>query len=188
MPIDPYFTSGAKHDQIRLKLDDPSRPPAEKWPRLSKQLSHPRRPDTCQSCGRKPDGLGMEKLADRCAWLERWIEHDDYDRPERIIVVLCPSCAGRLVKPHPRLYSQMPAFKPWPGTIPHLCADCVHCVDLKCNHPDLKANGGEGLMIKCAQPMRAMIDGADPVTRKRTGWIQEIWPAPAESCTGRKLE
>lgn len=165
MGLDPFFTSKGGGE---LPLD---LPPKEKWPRLSVTLTQPRRPDACQSCGRAhPD-------------LRAWRECDDRDQPQNVFVVLCAECSHQIIKPHPRLYDEVPANKPIPGLMPHLCTDCVHRKDLACMHPDLKANGGPGLMIVAPEPTRGFMDG----TRggKRVGWMFEHWPRPAIDCKGK---
>jgi hypothetical protein len=185
MPLDPTFTRTGK-------LPKPGQEPAEKekFPRLSVTLEHPRQPDTCQSCGRKPDGLGMNEESARL-WLERWIEHNDNDGPGNrvagradlalIIVVLCPSCSRRIIEPHPRLYSRMDRNKPWPGSMMHLCLDCKFRDGLTCTHPDSKLNGGDGLMMNVAQPVRGFVDARKPGYSGRF----EHWSSPAKSCAGK---
>lgn len=167
MPFDDFFT--AKHSG-KLPAESPAR---EKWHRLSKALPAPRRPDTCQNCGRN----------DKQARLQIWRECDDRDQPQNIFVVLCEECTATLIKPHPRLYHDVPENKPIPGVMAHLCVGCKHRDGLDCKHPDLKANGGPGLLIVAPQPTRGFMDG----TRggKRTGWMFEYWPGPATECKGR---
>lgn len=165
MPFDDFFSA-----QHTGKLP-PEGPVREKWHRLSKVLPHERRPDACQSCGRTVDGLIV------------WCECDDRDQPQNIFVVLCDGCSKRLIEPHPRLYHQMPANKPIPGVMPHLCATCKHREALTCKHPDLKANGGQGLMIVAEQPTVGFMDGTR--NGKRTGWRFERWPTPATECKGK---
>jgi len=103
-------------------------------PGLSATLPHPRHPETCQACGGRGAG-----------W-DRWIECDEWDRPTDVIVVLCPRCSNQVIQPSPRLYVQA-----WPGIarpgVMGLCASCDYHEALRCLHPDLRANGGQGLMV-----------------------------------------
>ena len=83
----------------------------ERWPRLSITLPDKRHPTTCQACGGSRDDLESE--------LTVWREHDDRDRPEPILVVLCENCnrdlapdgsakrktrTKTMIEAHPRLY------------------------------------------------------------------------------------
>lgn len=147
--------------------------PPRLWPKLSETLPHERKPNTCQACGEVD---GDVKL---------WLEHDEADRPTRTLVVLCDSCSKALIEPHPRLYHGLPSNKPVPGAMPHLCYDCKHRNGLDCRHPKLKANGGPGLNIAVAEPMRGFWDGRGKGGR-RTGGMMEIWPSRAQRCEGRE--
>lgn len=104
------------------------------WPRLSETLPHRRALDCCQSCGGADD-------------LRVWQEHDDMDRPERIYLVLCHTCAAEIIGPPPRLYRCLDRWAPGPGIMP-TCQGCVHQKDLGCRSPLLKANGGPGLPVR----------------------------------------
>lgn len=46
-----------------------------------------------------------------------------------------------------------------PGAMP-TCEDCRFRAGLRCNHPALKANGGQGLPLDMPKPARAMVDGS----------------------------
>lgn len=152
-------------------------PPIEvrrQWPKLSETLLGARHPTKCQSCG-----LSCSE-DDRT--LTRWIECDEYDRPTSTIIVLCRTCSDRIIEPHPRLYRDVERFKPVPGCMA-LCVSCRFREQLRCTHPDLKANGGQGLRIKFAPPSTAFFDG----TRggRRTGWTGVIYDHAPSACIGR---
>lgn len=149
--------------------------PPRPWPRLSETLSCERRPDECQCCGANYQA--------RKLWL--WLEHDENDRPTGTLVALCEACSRRLIEDHPRLYEKLPENKPVPGAMPHLCAGCEFRRGLMCSHPDLKSNGGEGLLIAVEPPLRGFWDGQGKNGR-RTGGVLEIWSRPATRCQGQK--
>lgn len=132
------------------------------WPRLSKTLPGERDPRKCQVCAKDYD-------------VYRWQEHDEHDQPENIIVVLCDRCAY-VVKPHPRLYRQLDTWEPFPGSNT-MCHDCRLREATRCTHPDLKANGGEGLTLNVPKPLQAFIC---------PGGLRHIWQGEP-TCTGREL-
>ena len=137
------------------------------WPRLTDDLVGPRSPDRCQGCG-------------AYARLTRWQEHDDADKPEPRVVVLCERCSGRLIEPHPRLYAALDPDAPVPGAMP-LCLDCRFRAGVRCLHPDLKANGGPGLEI-LPLPLRVLVCRSP---RRLSGW-ETIYPGPPLACQGRE--
>lgn len=140
------------------------------WPRLSETLTGPRLPDACQSCGLS-DGVT----------LSAWQEHDDEDRREMILVMLCRLCAKRLIDKHPRLYRQLEPNEPWPGAIP-LCLDCRHRTDLRCGHPEARANGGPGIELRMPRPTITHVSRSP---RRLSGYVT-IYPGPVRSCSGRE--
>ncbi len=103
-----------------------------------------------------------------------WQECDDADQPEPIAVLLCPSCSTRIIEPHPRLYYVLPFNEPFAGTM-GLCVSCRLRVGVRCTHPDLKANGGAGLMIQ----------SDTPVPSRR---LRQIYVRAAMGCAGRDVE
>jgi hypothetical protein len=143
-------------------------------PRLSADLAGPRHPERCQSCGAARDLFG-EPVP-----LERWREHNEEDRPLRVLVILCGPCARRLIDPHPRLYAPVDRWAPWPGAMP-LCSDCTHREGLQCQHPDLKTNGGPGLELRFPQPSRVHFL---MYPRRLSGWHTQ-YHGPVEFCAGR---
>lgn len=170
----------------------PIGPAAERWPRLSRSLPFPRRLDRCQACGLGPDPAGRRGIGgtetppggEPFATLPRWMEHDDQDRPEPIVVVLCDPCAERIIEPHPRLYDRVPLYKPFPGAM-GICVGCTHNDRLACRSPEARFNGGPGLEIE--HPPQGVMHIC---TRGRGGgrgggWI-ELYSGPATACSGRE--
>lgn len=135
-----------------------------RWPRLSVDLPYPRAIDTCQSCGATPE-LGAE--------LQRWCEHDDEDEATPVVVILCATCAKRIIEPHRRLYSEIPANKPWPGAM-DCCSGCRFAIALECNSPSLKRNGGPGVAIDSSAPERMHVN----MGRKRHLWLESYRRPP----------
>jgi hypothetical protein len=115
-------------------------------PGLSETLPHERHPEVCQGCGKRDS-----------VWT-RWEECDPFDRPSGVVVVLCAGCSERLVGPHARLYVRLDPGVPRPGAMA-LCAACQHREELRCRHPDLKANGGRGLAIHAPRVIGIMCGG-----------------------------
>jgi len=147
-------------------------------PRLSDDLTGPRDLRHCQACGMTP--LLPEASSDLTAWLE----HDDNDRPEPIAVVLCRSCAARLIEPHARLYRELDANEPVPGAM-HLCVLCRHRDGLLCTNPAAMFNGGPapGLKIEFDTPPQR---GFIRCSRPRRSGPYVVYPAPPTRCSGRE--
>jgi hypothetical protein len=125
----------------------------EAHPKLSETLLARRHPNTCQSCGVR--GIITDH---ETASFERplivWRECNMHDKPMTTVIVLCRKCSKKIIGPHPRLYLDLPANAPRPGSMP-TCGDCKLCVDLRCTHPDLKQNGGPGLILNFPKPTTA---------------------------------
>ena len=153
---------------------------------LSKALLGPIHPGFCQSCGTRgrldpPYGEGPNGLA-----LEAWRECDSRDKPTDTIVVLCKKCSKHLIEPHELLYVYLRPFEPRPGSMP-TCIDCIHRENLRCKHPDLTANGGEGLGLTYPRPANALVRLSRPKANgSRTSCLQ-VFVAPVE-CTGKVEE
>lgn len=141
----------------------------ERTHRLS-DLPGIRHPECCQKCGGKASDVGELKF---------WIEHDHRDNPECCGIVLCEPCAKRIIDPHPRLYSRLTKWAPWPGFMA-LCVACIHRNGVACECPSAKANGGEGIKIKFVIGISGYIDGKDYSGPFRT------YSKPPSGCTGRQ--
>ena len=140
-------------------------------PRLSIDLILKPHPFRCQSCG-------VESLFN----FTRWQEHDENDKPEPIVVVLCVPCSKRLIEPHPRLYRELQRHEPFPGTL-DLCIQCRHRDGTRCTSPDLLANGGNGVILTIKKPVMAHLKMAKPA---RSGW-HKMWTESASDCKQREV-
>lgn len=137
-----------------------------KWPQLSEQLTGPKRPGVCQSCGGAGD--------------DRWRECDDRDGFTAIVVILCTPCASRLIEPHPRLYAQLQRHEPFPGTH-DLCLPCLHRDGTICRMS--RAHGGEGLVL-AAHAMRGIV-----CSRGRGGGkTYRLWTSGPDGCDKLTVE
>jgi hypothetical protein len=146
------------------------------FPELSSTLAGPKAPDRCQSCGQ--GGRSEEISPILSPTLTRWREHDDQDKPTLVIVILCRDCSGRIIEPHPRLYSELECNRPWPGTV-GLCVDCTHRVGVTC--PIATFNGGPGIVLKLPKPTWAHLQRSP---RRLSGWIA-IYHGPVSHCSRR---
>ena len=131
-------------------------------------------PRACSVCGLTvdPDDLPCEA----------WREHDERDRPisgNGALVFIGPGDAHAdcraVLERHPRLYARDAG---WPGAFPTLCGPCVHRDGLVCRHPDLFANGGEGLSVKL-DSLNAHVN----MGRRGCFWM----PQHAHGCAGRAV-
>jgi hypothetical protein len=142
------------------------------WPRLSETLPH-KNPECCGNCGATEATV---------VHFVRWQEHDEFDRVEPIMITLCVKCSDKIIDPHPRLYTRRHFNHPMPGGM-ECCGECTFRDGFRCAHKNLKANGGEGLILGICQPTVAFIDGRGK-DGKRTGW-RELWYERAPTCTER---
>lgn len=141
-----------------------------KWPKLSETLTPATSLSVCQSCG-------QQALAPT---LQLWQECDDDDQRTRVVIVLCPSCAKRIIEPHPRLYGLVDDAAPLPGAMP-VCDDCSHRRGLTCTSPAAMFNGGPkpGLLFQ-PMPQRVHLCRSP---RSKSGWA---WlGGPIETCSGK---
>ena len=138
------------------------------WPRLTETALLPSPPasfETCQLCG-KPGAFML-------------YECDDDDEPERdrVLVTCGRKSCRKEISAHPRLYVDLGLG--YPGHFPKLCPPCKLRDGVKCTHPDLKTNGGGGLMIS--------VSGYQGhVCGRGSGGCREL-PRTAEKCAGRQL-
>lgn len=153
------------HDVSNLFSTEDDR---KKWPKLSETLTGPRDLFVCQGCGATEEEL------------TRWRECDDSDEPTRVVVMLCERCTKKLINKHPRLYAEMDAYEPLPGSMGCCFRNCPHRDGLTCNNPKLSHLGGSGLLIRFPTPTVAFVDGTTPGGGKRIGSVQKWWHAPPE--------
>lgn len=126
------------------------------WPKLSETLPAPIDMMSCQRCHKECD-------------LERWEEHDDNDQPTGVVICICDDCSKEIIEKHPRLYRELHTFEPHPGSMV-CCRECPFRNGLLCNHPALKANGGNGLVIKYPEPTVAHISYQTKGGHRRGRW------------------
>ena len=163
------------------------------WPKLSVQLTGPRDPRRCQSCGcegsLEPETEVYQGKGKPCVLpktlptLVAWCECDGNDQPTRTIVVLCRSCGDKLIEKHPRLYAAQPYWMPLPG-IMGLCLDCRHRDGTACTSPQAKFNGGEGLEVLHPKPHDVHFYRRGKGTR--SGW-EKVYQGPATACSNREV-
>lgn len=105
------------------------------WPRLTETLPL-KEVDRCNQCGSK-EGLAV------------WQEHNQFDKPQTLYVVLCPACSDRIIDPHLRLYRRCTGNEPTPGAMAQ-CIDCRFGEGTRCLSPKLRINNrdGEGISFK----------------------------------------
>jgi hypothetical protein len=159
----------SRDNQGQLPFAEPLPPPVRLMARLSEQLGGPVRPDRCQGCGSVCD-------------LALWQEHDEQDRPEPIVIILCERCSKRTIGPHPRLYAELERNRPWPGAMA-ICDRCRFRDRLRCTHPAAKANGGAGVELTIARPVTAHLSRSP---RRLSGFVM-WWPHPATDCDRREM-
>jgi len=94
----------------------------------------------CQLCGYTSDDICEFRL---------WCECDENDKPEPYnILIACKSDdCFQIIKEHERLYFELSWSTGEPGHFILLCGDCPHRDGTHCTHPDLKINGGNGLLL-----------------------------------------
>lgn len=95
----------------------------------------------CHICGKEhPDICHF--------WL--YLECDDEDRipddPKVLITCRDEKCLN-VLNSHPRAYYGLPWGQGEPGHFMLMCGACKYRKGSKCTHPDLKANGGDGLEV-----------------------------------------
>lgn len=158
-------------------------------PGLSLTLPFPRSLDTCQSCGLIGDpnaGRAAVAIGGETAGvaLEKWQESDPFDRftadgGQPVIVILCPTCSKMIIEPSARMYRRLDTWHPIPGAMA-LCHGCRFQADLKCAHPWLKANGGQGLMVRFPKPVYAHLNYGGG-----RGEVKHFFKGPPKHCAGR---
>lgn len=139
--------------------------PPKPWPRLTETAMHPSPPaslEICQLCGQS----GAHLL----------YECDENDRAERdrVLVTCRRKPCTKQVSAHPRLY--VDAGMGYPGHLPKLCPGCAYQDGTRCTHPDLRENGGAGLVVS--------LRGLRGIVCSRGRGCRPL-PRVAEKCAGR---
>ena len=153
-------------------------------PRLTESVSHPLTTfNRCQLCGFSDDDIVYFRMWYECD------EHDHVEQPVRVLVACDPEKSKtkghpcwKAIEDHPRLYWEVEWGLGEPGHFMLLCGDCQHRKGAACTHPDLKTNGGEGLMVQFHGPL-ALIgyhDESEPGDALRC----RQWTGPAVACAG----
>lgn len=144
-----------------------AKPLTKYWDRL-----HEDRLLFCRLCGTECDPIQL------------WRECDEHDRPipgpEAIISVCGERECQLVINRHPRLYVREETGAP--GHFPTLCGDCRHRAGLKCTHPDLRENGGAGLLVKLSTGMPPGVI----ICRRGPGGCSRP-PQRAYDCAGREV-
>lgn len=119
----------------------------------------------CNVCGQPSADLGL------------WVEHDTRDKPIKgtgayVYIARDHDACYKAMADHPRLYVEIMGG---PGHFAMCCGPCSNRDGWSCRHPDLKANGGPGLLVhlRWSVPYGAIVCPPPPGPRAR-----------AESCKG----
>lgn len=116
----------------------------KRWKAMDRLTDHLKHPfftfNSCQLCGFTSDDI--------CEFY-MWQECDEQDQPEpyNVLVVCRQDACQAIVDRHPRAYRLVPWGQGKPGHLMLLCGPCAWRDGARCTHPDLKANGGEGLQL-----------------------------------------
>ena len=106
-------------------------------------------PDTfkrCQLCGH------VSPHDDICEF-RMWQRCDAQDNLIESYLVTCGSEACfQKIDADPILFREVPWSQGGPGRFMLLCGDCPNRKEFDCQHPNLKSNGGKGLLVNLAQP------------------------------------
>lgn len=78
---------------------------------------------------------------------------------------------------HPRLYREVPWGQGGPGRFILLCGGCPFRKDWNCTHPNLKANGGNGLEVRMSNLPKVHVCFSN-------GTGGQVFPNPATYCAG----
>lgn len=95
----------------------------------------------CQFCG--------EENQDICHFI-MWQTCDEKDVPiqDRMFITCKGDECQKKINNDPRLFIEVPWGAGGPGKFMLLCGNCEHRKEFSCSHPNLKANGGAGLLVK----------------------------------------
>lgn len=129
----------------------------------------------CQLCGFEDDDI--------CEFT-MWQECDEQDQPEPYnVLVACRKCY-RVIDQHERGYREVPWGQGDPGYLMLLCSDCTLRDGSRCTHPNLKANGGAGLLLHKNQRPGVTVCFHDDSKEGGLRCSHEGFPAPFVRCEG----
>lgn len=119
--------------------------------------------------------------ADDICHFRMWQKTDAEDRPIDDYLIACRDCDSR-IEEDSALFIEVPWGSGGPGKFMLVCGDCPHRDKFSCKHPDLKANGGEGLQVNfSAMTPRFRVCGTGP-DGKPFSYVNQ---PPAISCVGK---
>ena len=114
--------------------------------RLTQTAKHPLRNDTfkrCQLCGHESDDICEFRFFQEC-------DENDNKEPYNILITCNQHMCFQKIEQHERLYVELAWSNGEPGHFSLLCGDCSYRDGVRCTHPDLKTNGGKGLLLAMA--------------------------------------
>lgn len=125
----------------------------------------------CAFCGHSSDEICEFRM---------WQKTDADDRPINDYLIACRDCDGR-IEDDPALFIEVSWGAGGPGKFMLICGDCPHRDNFTCKHPDLKANGGNGLQVNFSPHIPTMrVCGTD----KQGKPFSIVNTPPAISCVG----
>jgi hypothetical protein len=105
---------------------------------------------------------------------------DDSIDPEKILVTCRSKACEKVINDHERLYREIPWGRGGPGKFMLLCGNCMNREGTQCTHPNLKANGGNGLKVTYSALPKVMV-----CFHEYTGLgCTPLFPDPANRCEG----
>jgi len=159
-----------------------------KWPRLSETLPECDELFQCRACGlvapvveQIVDAGSVGESVNPQPKLHRWQEHNDDDKPDPIVVVLCQACSDKIIEPHPRLYRRMDRWEPFAGAV-GICRDCPLRKGSRCTSPQAKLNGGPGVELIYPRPSTAHVLRRGK--GQRSGF-ETIYHGPVRACSAK---
>ena len=97
----------------------------------------------CQLCGYESDDICEFRFHQEC-------DENDNKEPYNILITCNQDACFQKIEQHERLYVELAWSNGEPGHFSLLCGDCPHRDGVRCTHPNLKVNGGEGLTLAMA--------------------------------------
>lgn len=97
----------------------------------------------CQLCGYESDDICEFRFWQEC-------DEEDQREPYNILITCKQDECFQKIDQHERLYVQLAWSNGEPGHLSLLCGECMHRDGVRCSHPDLKSNGGKGLLLAMA--------------------------------------
>jgi hypothetical protein len=127
----------------------------------------------CQLCGSE-----KSDIVEFTMWWE-CDENDEID-PEKILVTCRSEACGKTIDDHERLYREISWGRGGPGKFMLLCGNCINREGTRCTHPNLRANGGNGLKVTLSNLPKAIVCFHE---NSKLGCVP-MFPDPATRCEG----